>query len=112
MRRLVTTTGCPTIDAELAPYADVVLRAGAEELVLLRYSSRFRCWYACGCQSVNAAAHSSIPDADMYWKRIGYVEDAAFAYAVFERKPLHAYRQWNDFYNDIPRRQSLWLMRD
>jgi len=112
MQRLVPTTGCPTIDAELAPYADVVLRSNADELVVLRYSPRFRCWYVCGCQSVNAAAQNSIPDADMYWKGIGYVADASFAYAIFTDKPLHAAGQWNSFYVAIAHRRPSEIPRD
>lgn len=112
MRRLVGTTGCPTIDAELAMYTDVVLRSDPDCAVVLRYSPGFRAWYACACPSVNAAETLEIPDPDMYWKGIGYVEDAAVAYAIFESKPFRSWRKWNTFYNRVATIPSLRLMRD
>ena len=101
MHRLVLTTGCPTVDAKTAVDADVVLRADRDELVLLRYSPGFLSWYACGCLSVNAAEQETIPDAQLYWKGVGYVEDAVFEYAVFESDPLNAPEVWNDFYRKV-----------
>lgn len=109
--RLVATTGCPTLDAEVATYADVVLRASREEVVLLRYAPRFRCWYVCGCQSVTAAERETIREAAFYWKGVGYVEDASFAYAFFLDKPLRADRQWNTFYRDLAGPRALRLLR-
>jgi hypothetical protein len=101
MFRLVPTTGCPTIDAEVAVYADVVLRANTEEIVLLRYSAPFRSWYVCGCQSVEAAAGATIPEADLYWKRIGYVGDAAYLYAILDERPVRNPARWNATYDNI-----------
>ena len=112
MQRLVLTTGCPTIDAEVAVFADVVLRADANELVLLRYSRRFRRWYVCGCLSVNAAENGSIPEAELYWRGIGYVEDAAYGYIIFDDKPLRADWQWNSFYDRLAESRSLWINKD
>ena len=117
MIRVIPSTGCPTLDAELATFGDVVLRGNADELIVLRYSRRLRCWYACGCPSVHHAADSSnpdvpeIPEAEIYWKGIGYLEDAAFAYAVFLQKPVKAHRQWNRFYRNISEAQTLPPLR-
>jgi hypothetical protein len=112
VHRLVATTGCPTIDAELARFADVVLRADREVAVLLRYSLGFRRWYACGCLAVEAVGGKVVPNPDMYWRGVGYLEDAAYCYKIFHNKPLRAYRNWNRFYNRIAQRHSLRLMRD
>ncbi len=112
MRRLLATTGCPTIDAELATYADVMLRADASAIVVLRYSPGFRAWYVCGCPSVNAAEGTAIPDADMYWRGTGYVADAAQAFALFESKPVRSSRAWNALYNRIATSRPLRLLHD
>jgi len=112
VQRLVATTGCPTIDAELALFADVVLRADEEVAVLLRYSTRFRKWYACGCLAVEAVGGPVVPNPQMYWRGIGYLEDASYCYQIFADKPLHAYRAWNAFYNRLARRKSLRMQHD
>ena len=110
MQRLVATTGCPTIDAELALFADVVLRADREVAVLLRYSLGFRKWYACGCLAVEAVRTPVTPNPQIYWRSIGYLDDAAYCYRIFNDKPLRAYRAWNGFYNQIARRSRLRLL--
>jgi len=108
MMRLITTTGCPTIDAELAHHGDVVLRATERELILLRYSMRFRSWYACGCLSVAAASVEEHPrEAELYWQNIGYLESAACAYAMFPDKPARAAQRWNAFYDQVSSFESL-----
>lgn len=112
MQRLVATTGCPTIDAELALFADVVLRADREMAVLLRYSLGFRKWYACGCLAVEAVDARVVPNPDIYWRGVGYLEDATCCFRIFHDKPLRAYRAWNSFYNQLARKESLRLMRE
>jgi hypothetical protein len=112
VQRLVATTGCPTIDAELAVFADVVLRADREMAVLLRYSRSFRKWYACGCPAVEAVQRRVVPNPEMYWRGIGYLEDAACCFKIFEHKPLRACRSWNGFYNSLARSESLRLLHD
>jgi hypothetical protein len=112
VQRLVATTGCPTIDAELAHYADVVLRADEDVIVLLRYSLRFRKWYACGCLAVEAAVSDVVPNPDIYWRGIGYLENAAYCYCVFDDKPLQNCGEWNRFYNRLAQPASLHQPRD
>ncbi len=112
MQRLVATTGCPTIDAEVAAFADIVLESDDTELVLLRYSRRFRRWYVCGCPSVNAAENGYIPEAQIYWRGIGYVEDAKTCYIIFNDKPLRADWQWNGFYDGVAQQRSRRLARE
>jgi len=112
VHRLVATTGCPTIDAELAMFADVVLRADHEVAVLLRYSLGFRKWYACGCLAVEAAGGKIVPNPDFYWRGIGYLEDAAYCYRILHHKPIRAFRAWNSFYNRLAQHGPLRLLRD
>jgi len=112
VQRLVATTGCPTIDAELATFADVVLRADSEVAVLLRYCLGFRKWYACGCLAVEAAETKVVPDPDLYWRGIGYVDIATYCYHIFDDKPLYAYDEWNEFYNRLAQRSSLRLLNE
>jgi len=111
LQRLAVSSGCPTIDAERAAYSDIVLRANDDELLILRYSVYFRLWYACGCMSVAAATNGVIPDADLYWHGVGYVEDATFGYATFKEKPLQQSEQWNDFYDRVQQTESLQSLR-
>lgn len=116
MQRLTASSGCPTIDAELSAFADVVLRADADELLVLRYAPYFRIWYACGCMSVNAAVRAGmhergIPGADVYWRGMGYLEDATFAYDTFNEKPLSQSQRWNAFYDRVHQTKSLRLLR-
>jgi hypothetical protein len=48
----------------------------------------------------------------MYWRGIGYLEDAACCFKIFEHKPLRACRSWNGFYNSLARSESLRLLHD
>lgn len=105
MQPLRLTTGCPTIDAEVARYADVVLGADQDEIILLRYAPRFGAWYVCGCKSVHAAANGcDIREAELYWRGTGYLVDAHLAYAQFEDKPLRRPWQWNALYDQVAHR--------
>lgn len=112
VQRLAASTGCPTIDAERATYKDIVLRADDDELLVLRYSSYFRLWYACGCMSVKAASNGVIRGADIYWQGVGYLENATFGYAIFEQKPLCQSARWNEFYDRVNATDSLRLLRE
>jgi hypothetical protein len=101
VRRLVATTGCPTIDADLALFADVVLRADKNLLLLLRYSVCFRNWYVCGCLAVEAVRSAITPNPETYWRGIGYLEEAVCCYHMFDDKPLHGADAWNAFYDEL-----------
>jgi hypothetical protein len=60
---------------------------------------------------VEAAADRTIPEADLYWKRIGYVGDASFLYAVFEDRPVREPARWNKTYDSIAYSKTLEVLR-
>ncbi len=112
VQQLAASTGCPTIDAERATYTDIVLRSDEDELLVLRYSSYFRLWYACGCMSVDAASNGVIRGADLYWQGTGYLENATFGYAIFDQKPLIQSHRWNAFYDRVSETESIRALRE
>lgn len=127
--RLVPSTKCPLIDAELALHSNVVLFANEQQLVLLKHCKPFGVWYVCGFQSVHAArgdvrnaspaaqraprrgkrrpppaqpsAPRVVPDAYYYWRFTGYVEEPTYNYALLPKTPSRSESDWETLYEEI-----------
>lgn len=102
--RLIPSTKCPSIDAELALRACVVLHASPLQLVLLKYSRPFGVWYVCGFKSVGSAPDGRVPEAYYYWRNIGYMEEPSFNYALLQRSPSRSPEPWARLYDTIAER--------
>lgn len=102
--RLVPTTNCPSIDAELSLHACVVLHASERQMVLLKYSRPFGVWYVCGFQSVASTPDGQVREAYYYWRNVGYVAEPSFSYALLKRSPSRSPEQWAEFYENIEER--------
>ena len=99
--RLVPSTRCPLIDAELAIHANVVLYANEQQLVLLKYSRPFGVWYVCGFQGVCLVDADVIPEPHYYWRNIGYVETPSYNYALLQEAPQDSELEWAELYNSL-----------
>jgi len=99
--RLVPSTKCPSIDAELALHACVVLYATKRQLVLLKYSKPFGCWYVCGFRAVGIAPDHRVPEAYYYWRNIGYMEEPNIEYITLSSAPPCSPDRWARLYETI-----------
>lgn len=79
--------------------AEIVIFANSNEICLLTYYPPDNCWYITGHQSVQSATGKVVPEANFYWRGVGYLNEALSSYGLLtEDDPISA---WNDIYSDL-----------
>ncbi len=79
--------------------ANIVLFRDENEIRLLSYYEPDECWYVTSHQSVEFGAGREVPDADFYYRGVGYLAEAWVSLCQLEQS--NSLRDWHKAYDDV-----------